>query len=75
MKCPVCEKQIDSLKCIVHGTTEYRLSCDIQGDMGDIQYENCGFVADTDRDEYTCPKCNVFLFEGEPKAVAFLKGE
>lgn len=71
IKCPKCGKEIDSLRNIETGATEYRLSVDVQGD---ILYEIRKFKSDGVVDEYQCPECDEVLFFSESEAFAFLKG-
>lgn len=70
--CPQCNVEIDSLRNIQTGTTEYRLSLDVQGD---IQYETREFEPDADVNEYWYPECEAILFTNELKAIDFLEGE
>lgn len=73
MKCPKCNKEIQSLKNIQSGTMDYDLS--LSFNEKDIHYESGEFQTDNNVNEYWCPLCNAVLFTNEEKAIKFLKGE
>ena len=73
MKCPKCNREINTLQNIVTGTMEYELKIDKDGDR---EYAEMKFEADDDgANDFSCPKCFDILFNNEENAIAFLKGE
>ena len=70
MKCPKCNKEINSLKNIQSGSLDYDLSVN---EDETLHYESGDFLTDDNVNDFCCPECLEVLFSNEEEAVKFLK--
>ena len=76
MKCPKCEKDIDSLRHEQSGLTTYdcwaeeRSDCDNK--YTELDYQHDEFIPDGEYNVWKCPECKETLFTNADDALKFL---
>ena len=70
MRCPKCNDDIDSLRCVKKVTDDIFLAFDDQGLLWETR--RCNQVSAGIK-TYMCPFCDAVLFENEDDAFKFLK--